>query len=425
MKNLIFANERGLVQWNSIDDSYEVLIASELHASQGTIESLSASTNGQRFLVGWRQRPVEGNEATLVDIGNGTITPLDFPDLTYLPRDLSISPDGSWAAYINPCSSPSTPQSTVILMSHRPRPALGGCGAGVIYTVRVETPDQPIEIGYCREERTEGSWRRCMGYLWSPDSQSILWSDAAGVWRAKVGQEPRLLAPYTIGVSPYQTASTVDLRAWSPSGQYVLVGIGHPLGWNWGIINADSGQVFEFPNWIVGSRWGPSVTWLADDRIFAVLPGDIQDETPPYGQIWSINSSKDSFVLEREFEIDVSPENYPTAPTQLGENLLGFVILNIDEENHRDRGVYFVELPNWMPQKVNALPVNVQHSGYTPSEIDKFGFRVQIHWSPQGDVVIYEDNYLETRLLVPTDHGPPVALKYYFGDWSCCYVWPK
>jgi hypothetical protein len=421
--NLIFVNDSGLVQWNPIANDYEVLASSISWSSYEGGKSYSISGDGQKIIVEWRKISGE-KEVSLFDLGNGTITPLMTYDSILRYRDLTISPDGSWFAFINPRASPSTsstPQSVGSLISHRYRPVMGGWSSGVIYVGSIESPDRLTEVGFCREERYEG-WRNCMGYMWSPDSQSIIWSDSDGVWMSDIGQKPQLLVPHTIGVPPVMTASTVDLRAWSPSGEHVLVGIGHSGGWNWGIINTTSGQVFEFPNWIVRSGGGPSVIWLADERIFALLPGSPSNMTPPSGQIWGIDPIDGSLMFLNEIQLNLSPESYPTAPIQLSENLLGFAILNADESNLIDKGIYFVDTFTWRPTKMNTLPI--PGGGLDPTtEGDYFRVTAQFYWSPMGDVVIVEDNYQGKILLLPTDYSVPVGLDYYFGERSCCYTW--
>lgn len=423
--DLLFINESGLVRWNYITSQLEVLVASGPWASYGGIQSFSVSFDGQRVVLEGR-KTVDEYEVALLDLENGQLASLMLSELPGQFRGLSIFPDGAWVAYIVPGALPSgTAQHHLRLASHQARLIAGGYNYGLIYAVRTDAPDHRIEVGFCSEERSQREWRTCMGFRWSPDSRAILWSDARGVWLAELGQDAKLLVPHTIGISPTQASSTVELRTWSPLGRYLLVGIGHSGGWNWGVIDTEIGRAVELPDMLEGSRWGPQVTWMKDGRLFAVRPGDMRSGASPSGQIWRLESAGDfGLILEKAFLIDVAAENYPMAPTQLKDDLLAFALLNASTTNHEERGLYFVDLDELVPYKVNGLPLAGRIQDPV-EDVDKNDFGVKINWAPDASGAIFQDQYQATVLYVPTDGSVLYDLRPVLGGWSCCYVWSR
>jgi hypothetical protein len=421
--DLLFVNQSGLVRWGHKTNQLEVLVASRPWASYGGIQSFSVSADGRKVILEWR-KTVDDYEVALLDLKTGQMVSLMLSDLPGRFRGLSISPDGTWMAYIAPGSLPSgTAQYDLRFASYKPRPVGGGYGYGMIYAVQTEASDHQIEVGFCGEEWSKREWRTCMGFMWSPDSRGILWSDAEGVSLAELGQDARLLVPHTIGISPTQSSSTVDLRTWSPLGRYVLVGIGHSGGWNWGVIDTEFGRAAELPDMLEGSRWGPQVTWMRDGRLFVVRPGNVRSGVPPAGQIWRLGSSGDSgLTLEKEFLIDAAAENYPTAPAQLKDDLLAFALLNASTTSHRERGLYFVDLDKLVPYRVNGLPLAGRTQGAV-EDVDKNHFGVKIDWAPDASGAIFQDQYQATTLYVPADGSELYDLRPVFGDWSCCFTW--
>lgn len=423
--NLLFVSESGLVRWNHATSQLEVLVGVEPWASYGGIKAFSVNADGQRIVLE-RRKTVPEYEVALLDLGTDQIVSLLLSERTGQFWGLAISPDGAWIAYISPGTLPSdTTGNKLHLASLQPRLAAGGYGYGVIYAMQTEAPRQRIEVGFCSEKRSQEAWRSCMGFLWSPDSRAIIWSDADAVWLAELGRDAQLLIPHTIGVSPVQGSSTVELRAWSPLGRYVLAGIGHFEGWNWGVIDTETGQAAELPDMLEVAYWGPHVNWMQDGRLFAVRPGDILAGTSPSGQIWRVETSSElALTLDKEFVIDVAPENYPTAPVQVTDNHLAFALLNASTANYAERGLYFVQLDSLTPYKVNGLPLAGRIND--PAEgLAKVDFAVSIHWSPDGAGAVFQDEYQVARLYVPTDGGPLYDLRPAFGDWSCCFRWSK
>jgi len=422
--DLLFVSESGLVRWNHATNQLEVLVGSEPWASYGGIQTFSVAADGQRVVLE-RRKTVSDYEVTLLDLGTGQTTSLMLSEQTGQFRGLTISPDGMWIAYISPGMLPSSTTNKPHLASLQPRPATGGYGYGVIYAMQTDAPHQRIEVGFCSEERSQEAWRSCMRFLWSPDSRAIIWSDADGVWLAELGLDAQLLMPHTIGVSPVQASSTVELRAWSPLGRYVLAGIGHFEGWNWGVIDTQSGHVVELPDMLEGAYWGPTVSWMRDGRLFVLKPGDVHIGTSPSGQIWRVDAGNELVVrLDKELTIDVAPENYPTAPVQLVDNRLAFALLSANTFNSTDRGLYSVALDRLVPSKMSGLP-SAGRTNDPAESIDRIDFGVRISWSPDGTGVIFQDGYQGTRLYVPTNGDPLYDLHPVLGDWTCCFHWTE
>ena len=178
--DLFFVSDNRLMRWNHATGQLEVLVDPEAEANLGGIDVsvFSVSDNSQKIAL-MHRKTIEDYEIALYDMSTRLITSLvSFEYPLYYLIDMSISPDGTWVAYIPPGSLPSTGHGAH-LAAPFPHPATGGSPYGVIYAVRTDTPNRPIEVGFCSEDRT--SWRSCMGFLWSPDSHRIIWSDERGV----------------------------------------------------------------------------------------------------------------------------------------------------------------------------------------------------------------------------------------------------
>jgi hypothetical protein len=416
-RDLLFFNHFGLVLWNHTTSKLEILASTGNYTSTVYANQITQSNDGQRLTFLYPE-PHAGWSLGFLDLPNRLLTSLASSEQFYSTKFLTISPDGEWAAFMQPGSKLKNGlenNTRPVSFTIRPQPG-GPPGYGVIYAAKTNPPGPNIEIGYCSEKRDAG-WRSCMGLLWSPDSGSIAWSDADGMWIKHLGGTTRHLLPFTIGVSPHQGASTIQLRAWSPLGRYILAGIGHHGGWNWAVIDTQTGQFFEFPDMVEDYRHQPSMTWMRDGRLFALKTGDEATGKGPSGQIWRIEQREGlSFIPEREFEIDAFLGNYPLAPYQLDDNRLVMALLCHGSCWVGNVGLFEFEDNSWQIKKLGSLPMAQRIDPTTgPPEM--------VDWSPDGSAVIYEEKILGDYWLVSLETDEDVNLNDLLGETICCFQW--
>jgi len=424
--DLLFAKGDELIFWNHTTGKLKILAKDQTNLYQTDFGFVSKSPDNQKTEFFNRKTPQEFELISLDLYTNqlrSSMLPIDARGLIQGP---TISPDGKWVAYISAGALPKSSKGNTPQPVSYPSSSLGGgFGFGEIIAFQLDQPASKIEVGLC-SERTKPGPRRCMGFLWSPDSRVILWSDADGVWLAQPGQNPKMLVPYTIGVSPYVGESTVELRSWSPLGRYVLAGIGHPTGWILGIVDTQNGHVVEIPSMLEGAGWKPSMIWMHDGRLFSLKPGNFGKGIRPTGQIWRIDPGNDLAVkLDQEFIIDVPPDNYPTAPIQLIDHRLAFALLSTTLSNNDARGLYTVEPNRFVLSKVSSLPPAGLSKDYEIPAIDEVNFAVSIDWSPDGSGVIYQDGNQATVLYIPTTENRSYDLNLSLGEGECCFQWSK
>ena len=97
--------------------------------------------------------------------------------------------------------------------------------------------------------------------------------------------------------------------------------------------------------------------------------------------------------------------------------------LNASTTNYEERGLYFVDLDELVPYKVNSLPLAGRIQDPV-EDVDKIHFGVRIDWAPDASGAIFQDQYQATTLYVPTDGSELYDLRPAF-DWSCCFVWSQ
>jgi hypothetical protein len=432
--DLLFLRQYSLMRWNHATGQIEALVTPEARQGQsgqrdytvawstgpggppppdGGMIAFSTSTDGRSIALA-RWRGSEAYDIDLLDMETSQVTPLvqvqgeDLVRMAYSSR-MTISPDGEWVAYIQP----DLPNMT-------PTPPGGGLAPGMILAVRTAAPEQRIEVGYCAQSQINMT---CWNIYWSPDSHVIAWNDARGIWLAGLGQSAQLL----VANDPYDSRGggrVFHLWAWSPLGRYALImtGIYETDAGGYNVLDTEAGRVAgPLPISIFS---GESVTWMRNGRLLITRPGNSVAGHGPSAEIWRIDPNLEP-MLDREVELDfgVGPENYPLSATQLTDGRLAIGILNRSTSNYTERGLYFVDLSELVPRKVNGLPPVFQQENYLLQNIV---------WLPDGTAAIAHnldyDREHRTLLYVPTDGSPLLDLRPVLdeGDTkACCFVWTR
>ena len=309
----------------------------------------------------------------------------------YVLFDVNFSPDGKWVSYL--------------LEDVLERQA----------TINVSRVDRSsnAEVGYCVQGSSVEPNGECYIYLWSPDSRSILWSDARVVWLADIGQPAKRLLDQgeDVGEKIYFPS------AWSPSGQFILsliAFVDSDGGW-YGIIDARSGDVDESlqAGVSIGAP-GTDVIWLQDDRLFVARPAYWEDDRPPTLEIWSVSPGGEKFLTqERAVPIKTdSHKGWPADPIQLRDGRIAFFVFNNDNADYQTRGLYLT---------TSDLDAPIKNNGVPPFMPDYFG--AEILWAPDGSGALYHDWNTGRLLYIPTNENMLFDLRPFLGDHAGHFSW--
>ena len=388
--DLIYSSGAGLMLWSHETGNVETLI--EAHdIAVGYIREIVVSADGQQAaLLHNKADKVDG--LSILDLKTRQITPLvEIETEGYVLFDVNFSPDGKWISYL---------LEDVLERQ------------GTINVSRVDRASI-AEVGYCVEGSSVELNGECYTYLWSPDSRSILWSDARGIWLADIGQPARLIIAQgkDVGEQIYIPS------AWSPSGQFILSNnafVDSDVGC-YGILDARSGDIDEsFHACVSIGAPGIDVIWLQDDRLFVTRPAYWEDDRLPTLEIWSVSPGVDKLLTpEKTFSINIDPQkNWPANPIQLRDGRIVFFVLNNDNADYQSRGLYLTTSNLDAPVKVNGVPPLMPDNFYA-----------EILWAPDGSGAIYHDWDTEMLLYIPTSENTLLDLRPFLGDHAPNFIW--
>lgn len=375
------ANSYKLVRWENSTLQATTLVnegsagLSELTPSE--VEQYSITDDGQQLVVTRRKWAglYEMREIALLHLDTNQLVSL--AQLEGYLRWALISPNGQWVAYVLD---------------------------GVVYTLRTDTPGQRVKLGWC------GKFE-CYSLSWSPNSASVAWTNRDGVWLAQPDKPgERLVAPDLLVPIRDETMAWYASPPWSLDSRYLLARAQDGFS-EWYVIDTQGGHIGQLPVLPASYERSPQLVWLSDGRLFAVRSGDIQTNTPPFVEIWRIDPSSNTLLtLERSFSLPVSPETYPTAPTQLNDGRLAFVLVNRIDRDQGESGLYLVSLDSQVPARAQGpLP-----TGY---DVDS----ANANWVPDGSGAIFYDRSIGALVYVSLNEaaGPSVPAN------SCCFTWTK
>lgn len=363
------------------------------------------------------------NRATYVgvyDMQMHAITPLDEaspgmsgPD-TLPTRFLQFSPDGRWLAYVT--SERLTSGSANGKGRGMNAPALGGWGlSGSVRIVSTDGRSAPIKLGECLV--ADNVAQPCDGFVWSPDSTQLAWSDARGIWVAGVGAKARLLQAVDGQMFGAPMMHHVVL-SWSPDGQWLLARNHIQAGASLALIDVASRQRLTLEQaWM--SLWSPQhALWLADDSLVVAAQGDGKINSSP-ALLWyriSDANSVDAIAPWRVVSLGLPPANIVFGLAAHDDGNIGFGVTNADASDDRSRGIYRISSTSNTARKRNDLPVFMaNYGGVVPATLV---------WSRDGAAAIYMTP--ESALLVSAVDSPLLDLQLLSNQpYSsvCCFTW--
>jgi len=342
----------------------------------------------------------------------------------------AISPDNQALAYIIQGNQPSTDLVARQLVPTPPPDKFGNYDVkstieGVLYSRNISTM-QSIEIGFVSHVTSKSmfySWS-FNSLVWSPNSDSILWSDGYAVWSNTLQElKPRLLLPNELAMPNRKGVGVHTLGTWSPKGQYLMMETGFFEGSSFAIFDPVHGFILAIPDSFEYGKPGTRLVWMNNDDLFVIRPGEIyvNNKTllphiiePMVGEIRHINTLSQSLTITRKawFPIAAQPafENIPFTLTSFEDGRLGFILTNEDNTNYLERGLYIVDADTLRPHKVNGLP---------PSPTRQWP---NVIWNPDGSgAIIILPN--QPPLYAPTDSSALYDLSSIISPQACCFSW--
>jgi len=390
--DLLYLSEGKLVRWDYVT-GYSASLVDDVH-------EYSVDQSGKKVAL---LRPLNIT-ANGVDLYNLDL--LDFEtkiihtvlEKTSHPSEIRISPDGEWIAYR---SSDSTPR---------------------IMAIRTGNNQTPIEIGECHQFEDFS----CQELVWSPDSQTLLWNDAQGLWSTAINLGlHKQVHPGRIQVSDPAGKSTdinVTLSAlsWSPAGRYLLVRVtpnASDVKW-YAVIDTPTGRLVQVPETYEHLIPIASVAWMNDGNLLVALASKPEQDIKPVVQVWRIISTReDLFVHEKTFQFQTDSElgletnnkfDKPIAclnwPSHNSDNLLMLAIHSTDEKALPR--LVSLDIVEGVFTQVSEIPIQIS----------------QILWSPDGNgaLVLGSEKQL---LFISFSGSPSLATNPKFGKDAHGFIW--
>lgn len=329
-------------------------------------------------------------------------------------RFLQFTADGRWLGYVKPDRNISGKAGGK--GSRLNAPPQGNFGiAGQVHVVSTDGQSAPIELGGCRYE--DSTMQNCDGFVWSPDSTQLAWSDARGIWVAGIHEKARLLQAVNGQMFGMPMTHRVVL-SWSPDGRWLLTRDHIQAGASLTLMEVASGRRLTLEqSWM--SLWSPQqALWLVDGSLVVAAPGGGKMSLSP-ALLWyriSDANSVNAIAPWRTVSLHLPPANVIFGLGEHDGRGIGFGVTNADPSDDRSRGIYSISAAGNAAKKLNDLPVFIgSYGGSLPAILT---------WSHDGAAVIYTTP--ETALLVSAVDSPLIDLQSLSNQpyaSLCCFTW--
>lgn len=424
-RDVLFLRNGDLVRWAHATGTLETLAAAD--ARLGPVTLFSQSADGRRVALA-RVAPHAMSIAVSyrlewLDLDTREVTALASGEALLAPGLIAfeLSADGRWLAYIPWEGSPGGRRGAGLS-----RPLAGGpAPSGMVYALRIDTPDAPIEMGDCLGARLAYAIAGCAGLRWSPDGRSVAWGDARGLWVGAPGEPAREV----IATSGYFNTLEFAPLAWSPAGRYLLLerryfgegARGSYIGSDPGVLDTETGTLAALIGLYDGRDARGSVTWLADGRLLIVstdMPGAAGELVL---QFWRLDPAQPQLLVDDgSWETGLRPQGAPQAATALEGKRVAFALLvNADGG---DTGLYFYTAPLSgdlrIPRRIAGPPLAGEPGG-----------EYHVAWAPDASgALAWESDYAgRCRMLVYADveDGALYDLQAALGDGAGSFAWTR
>jgi len=287
--SLLFLSRGNLMRWDYVTGYSGTLVEG--------VASFSASSSGKQIAL-VRPRKISANGVELYDLA---LLDFDSMHLATLvekisqPVGFAISPDGNWVAYL-----------------------LAGKPAS-IYKISSDAASQPIQLGSCSIKNQA----HCQTVVWSPDSQSIAWMDAQGIWLSALQPAiPKLVSPTKVEITDPKGKKSVievnyDSLSWAPSGRYLLTRLVTSSRVSWqAILDTRTGRLAEVPDTFGQDKVIVSLGWLHDGSLIVTGASDPIHSLLPYIKVWQVYATSNNLLASYK-KFDFQSDQLPQIVSQI------------------------------------------------------------------------------------------------------------
>ncbi|MEW5868412.1 MAG: hypothetical protein AB1894_03995 [Chloroflexota bacterium] len=389
--DLLYLSDERLMRWDHVT-GYAVTLAEGVAA-------YTASADGRRVAL-LRAHNVAANGVALYDLDL-----LDFSSgrLTSLAQQVSrmyglaFSPNAAWIAYT---SQPD---------------------GGQVQIIPGTAPGEALDLGACQQAQEV----QCAQLVWSPDSRSILWSSADGLWLAEVEKRAsRLVHPAQVEVIDPKGETTrlpvaFNLEDWSPAGRYVLVQVlpsANGVRWK-SVLDTRLGRLTRVPGSDeMGDRL-VGLTWTSEGGLLLANGGDPAQRTAPFVQLWSVvPTSPEMFISVKFFELHSL--DFPPLSSEDGKGVsycLGWLAPRPD-------GLFGLGM--LVPGTTNAavlFELELEH-GRLKRLLELPYDTTLVTWSPDGRGALVQGSHTQV-LFADLEAGRYYDLRPMLGDRAHSFTW--
>lgn len=275
-----------MLRWNPLSGQSELL-------ATGVSEYIPAAGGGS--LVYLKPLPMTANGLQRYDLALLDLNTLQVSSLltqTAALHNPALSPDGRWLAY-----SLEVENNPIYLLEVRP-----------------DHPADPVRLSDC----LPASPQQCIHLAWTPDSQSLAWSDRSGVWISGLGPGSARLRhePVAAMIDPAGEITQLPVQfsapEWSPAGRFILMQV-HPEGstvsW-YAVLDSHTAQLVEISASYCSQPGDGSVVWLPDSRLLVTHASDPLERQPPYVHLIEVLPTRPRLLAVRE-TFDLASEDFP------------------------------------------------------------------------------------------------------------------
>jgi len=279
--DLLFLSQRQLLRWDHVTDFVGAL-------AEGVID-FSVSADG-RTIAMLRSRDITTNGEEkygldLLDFETKQIrTLLEQSPLLYY---MKISPDAQWISFFD---------------QENPGRFLGIRIDDFINMATSESSSiEPIEIGQCDSDAGA-----ITDTAWSPDSQSLLWSDSNGIWLStpSLGTAQQIQPAQVTVTNPQDQTSEIEVffhsLKWSPAGRFAMVTVtprSSNISWI-DVIDTRTGKLAQVPDSFEVNEWETSVSWMKNGDILVLHTSDPLTHSPIFVKVFRTFYTNPELLVE-------------------------------------------------------------------------------------------------------------------------------
>jgi hypothetical protein len=424
--DLLFLNKGALQRWNHQTGQIERLLGPETTAQvadqhklsfrlgpgplTGSVIEYAASRGPYVAVLVWRRVAPTENLARV----QALVYNLETQATIRLTTDsegaswVTVSPDGQWIAWGQQPTTSVAARAPGLAAQLPLTTTQWGSSASQIYLAPIHSPENAMQVGMSHGNLRSGK----DPLFWSADSQHLLWLGEGGVWRLTVADSS---TPDFFGFE----AVVGELISVSPTGRALMAyQYGQWEGSSWAVAHLESGRVMSIPGSFEHSRPNARAIWIEDDHFFLTRPYSVTGEPTAWLEIWQVAPSAPELLqLERSVPISSTPRSFPTALTQVDEQVMRFLLLNQDRQNPHVPGIYQYNRQHGTLRQLNGFPVSKEWA----SGQDLFS--EEAYWLPDGSGLLYKENWYRQIFYVPVTGDRLYDITYRLGEESCCYTW--